>query len=290
MTVGKSGQPQQVFCPNCRGGNPPEATQCMWCKAALRPPAMQPAAAPQYVAPPQYPPPPGYGAAPPYQAPPKKRPIWLTAVIGLIGICVVLGIISAIANPKTNTARNPAVGQGVSATDSTNTTAPAQAAKPTEVPAAKSMDTPAPAKPTEVPTVPPKAPGIGDTIAVGSWKVKVEKIAKTKEFDWSGFGNMQTAKGIYAKIYATVSNTTNKAASVNSFDWKLQDSQGAEYDSCSELGCFSLPDKEKRTSFNSDIPPRTDAQILGLFDVAADAKGLVLVIERDTKITLGDLP
>ncbi|MDQ2807781.1 MAG: hypothetical protein M3Z04_12870 [Chloroflexota bacterium] len=44
----------QVFCPNCRGGNPPAATFCMWCQAPLaaRTP-LPPPGVPSY--PPAYP-------------------------------------------------------------------------------------------------------------------------------------------------------------------------------------------------------------------------------------------
>ena len=42
-----SGQPQQVFCQHCRGGNPPTATVCMWCGHTIATPAPTQGAAEQ---------------------------------------------------------------------------------------------------------------------------------------------------------------------------------------------------------------------------------------------------
>lgn len=127
---GTSGyQTDQIFCPNCRGGNPPNATVCMWCKRPLtysigqqqaetrslqqapnyptpRQPPQQP---PQQPGPYYPPPPPGY-----YQQPPPVVVVqksgggcfkWIgIAVVALIVIVAV----AAVASPKggTNTARN----------------------------------------------------------------------------------------------------------------------------------------------------------------------------------------
>ncbi|MDQ3929085.1 MAG: hypothetical protein M3328_08055, partial [Chloroflexota bacterium] len=79
----------QVFCPNCKGGNPPDAASCRWCGTPLAPaaaaPLQQPPASyqptyqqPQPQQPPGYQPQPGqgqtYGPAPgpqpTYQQPP----------------------------------------------------------------------------------------------------------------------------------------------------------------------------------------------------------------------------
>lgn len=83
------GQPDQIICPNCRGGNAPNATTCQWC-GQLLPTTMtadlsqpeQPAATQQ--PPPQYPPQAQYqpqypqqpqpGAAPQYQPQYQQQP------------------------------------------------------------------------------------------------------------------------------------------------------------------------------------------------------------------------
>jgi hypothetical protein len=68
---GPPGQPQpaQVFCPNCRGGNPPGAMNCMWCGTPL---AATPQ--PQQQPPPQYHYPPQHQAQYPPQTAPQARP------------------------------------------------------------------------------------------------------------------------------------------------------------------------------------------------------------------------
>jgi hypothetical protein len=221
--------------------------------------------------------------------PKRKRPMWQMAALGLIVVCLVLGIIGSLAAPKTNNTTNTTAGN-VAANTPTSGSNQAAATQPTDTAAAAAPA--APTNTTEPPTATaaPKVAGIGDTVTVGSWKVTVDKVAKEAEVDWSGFKNMEVAKGVFAEVFATVENTTNKSASVNSFDWKLVDSQGAEYDTCSELGCYGYPTQLKLETFNKPIPPRTAVKMLGMFDVAKDAKGLMLVIERDTKINLGDLP
>ncbi|MEO8287174.1 MAG: DUF4352 domain-containing protein [Chloroflexota bacterium] len=131
---------------------------------------------------------------------------------------------------------------------------------------------------------------IGDAVTVGSWNVTVEKIETSTGFDWSGFKNMQEPKGIYVFVYATATNNSTKTDSVNSFDYKIVDGTGATFDSCNELGCFGYPNKLDRDSFNTQVPPRTATKLLGIFDVAPHSKNLTLVIERNTKIAIGNTP
>lgn len=219
--------------------------------------------------------------------PKRKRPMWQTGVIVFIVACVVLSVLGSLASRGNSTNTTSSTGAANTPTSGSNQVAVTQ---PTDTAAAAAPA--APTNTTEPPTATaaPKVAGIGDTVTVGSWKVTVDKVAKEAEVDWSGFKNMEVAKGVFAEVFATVENTTNKSASVNSFDWKLVDSQGAEYDTCSELGCYGYPTQLKLETFNKPIPPRTAVKMLGMFDVAKDAKGLMLVIERDTKINLGDLP
>src|SRR5947209_8009207 len=72
----------QLFCPSCRGGNPPGAAACGWCGKELpRPPALTmpvgqaqppPHGYPQQVPPPPYPP--QYGQQYPYPPPQQMQP------------------------------------------------------------------------------------------------------------------------------------------------------------------------------------------------------------------------
>ena len=44
---GGAGQQAQIFCPNCKGGNAPEATTCRWCGQPLTGAATMPIGQPQ---------------------------------------------------------------------------------------------------------------------------------------------------------------------------------------------------------------------------------------------------
>lgn len=64
-------QVAQIFCPNCKGGNPPAAVQCMWCHMRLVP--NQPSATTAR----------------------KKRPMWQWLAGGAVGLSVLAGLASA---------------------------------------------------------------------------------------------------------------------------------------------------------------------------------------------------
>ncbi len=79
--------PQQIFCPNCRGGNDPEALYCRWCGGGLR----------------------GFAQAAPIPTPvkkPKKRR--LLTILFLLGLftCVILSM-ALMSSPATQTRRAP---------------------------------------------------------------------------------------------------------------------------------------------------------------------------------------
>jgi hypothetical protein len=131
---------------------------------------------------------------------------------------------------------------------------------------------------------------IGDAVNVGSWKVTVEKMETSAGFDWSGFKNIQTPKGIYALVYVTASNVTNRTDSVNSFDYALVDASGAQFSTCTEFGCIAYPKQVQRDYFGTQVPPRTATKLLAIFDVAPHAKGMVLTIEGTAKIAIGNAP
>lgn len=84
----------------------------------------------------------------------KKRPLWLTAIFALIGLCVVLGVFGALAGPPkptTNTGLSSAIVSTLA--EATNTSVP-QA--PPIQPTPRAIDlTPIPAKPTPTFIEPP---------------------------------------------------------------------------------------------------------------------------------------
>lgn len=116
-----AGQPSQILCPNCHGGNPPDATTCMWCGQPLsqaratpgpqptmpmnrplppqQPPTQQyqqqyPQQPPIY--PGQYPPPGAYPPAANVQVKKGGKPVWLFVVLGLLALCILIVVVFAV--------------------------------------------------------------------------------------------------------------------------------------------------------------------------------------------------
>lgn len=129
---------------------------------------------------------------------------------------------------------------------------------------------------------------IGSGVSVGYWRVTVEKVEKVSEVEWSGFGNKATPKGVFIQVYVNAENTADKTASINSFDYKLLDSKGAEYAAWTDIEYFMYTGEKKLDNFNTEIPPRTASKLLVVFDVATDATDLTLVIEDKARIKLGN--
>lgn len=275
-------------CPRCNAPIQTGQVQCANCGLGLDPASIATFAAQRGGFTPG-----GAVSAPPVVSPPApvRKAGGRRWLIGLVGLLVLCGVISAVSRPAPTPngsgtvataafAASPTVGEIVAAVPPT--LAPSTAALPT-VRAATATSLPVPT----VPAAPTALPKVGDTVLVGSWQVQVEKVQTAKEITWSDYGNKDAAKGQFVLVYATVKNITNKSAAVNSFDYKLLDSTGAEYDTTSSIAAYSYPKLVKRISFNEQIPPRTTSALLGIFDVATDATDLVLQIENSTKIVLG---
>ena len=128
---------------------------------------------------------------------------------------------------------------------------------------------------------------IGEIATVGDWDVTVEKAESTQEIEWSGVGNKEVAKGKFILVYVNVKNTTNKTATVNSFDYKLHDLQGAIYEPWIESAYFSYSGQLNMSKFGEDIQPSSTTRLLAMFDVAEDADELILGIEAKKGIYLG---
>jgi hypothetical protein len=264
------GQAPQKECPNCGGSSDANAAVCQWCgtpfpQPVAPPPAQYPPQYPQNPQYPQYPPPQQYGQPGPYQQPyyPYANP---QNMVRRRWGCILLPIILALVICGALAAYGAALRPG---TTSLTFTQPGESQ---QQPISGSSTT-----------------KIGQSVNVGSWKVTVEKAQKTKSIDWSGLGSTEDAKGVFVKVYVTAQNVTNKTDSIKSFDYKLHDSSGAEYDACISFACIAYPNQEKRDNFSSSTPPRSSTKLLALFDVATDAQGLELVIEDSAHISLGNV-
>lgn len=97
---------EQLFCPNCRGGNSPGATQCQWCGNALAPstasttpigqqPQQQTYAPQQYQQPTPPQPAPGFTPpqAPPPTAPPKRSMRNILLIVAGVALLLIVGCV-----------------------------------------------------------------------------------------------------------------------------------------------------------------------------------------------------
>lgn len=142
-------QTPQVFCPNCRGGNAPGATQCQWCGRPLAP------SMPVQVS---------------YPAQPKKRNLTLLiggvsagALILLCGLCAFIGVLGNLNNNRQGTVASAITAKPTSVRQEATNTAVILAALATTTvqvsPTLTAVPTTAPTASTNVPTdVPTIAP------------------------------------------------------------------------------------------------------------------------------------
>jgi micrococcal nuclease len=168
--------PHQVFCQNCRGGNPPDALRCMWCGHPL---PTQAARVPQ-------PPPPSAQTIPP--SPPRqpfgpqanvtarrKRPLWQWAVLGLLGLCLCSGIATSLSTrtqPKSQDQQATLFGTPLVVTTAEVPAGPSPTGEivpqllPTPTPEVAPTEAPAPPPPTApTDTAVPPPPAATDTPA-----------------------------------------------------------------------------------------------------------------------------
>jgi Domain of unknown function (DUF4352) len=129
---------------------------------------------------------------------------------------------------------------------------------------------------------------IGERAIVGNWDLVVEKVEKTTlGIGWSALGNKVTPEGTFILVYVNATNTSDKTDSINSFDYMLRDSIGAEFAACNLPACNTYPKQVSRQSFSTETPPGTITNLLAIFDVPIDTKDLALEIEHDIMISLG---
>lgn len=100
--------PQQVMCPNCKGGNPPIARLCMWCGAALMPAVFPPPPrrepTNQFGPSPQ--PPPGFSAQGVPPRPTRKMPVLFIA-LGALVLLSLCALFATLGRNGTTSQRTP---------------------------------------------------------------------------------------------------------------------------------------------------------------------------------------
>ncbi|MFL5734344.1 MAG: DUF4352 domain-containing protein [Chloroflexia bacterium] len=198
--------------------------------------------------------------------PVKKRPMWMTALIGLVLVCVVLGIISAIANPKSNTTTSTNNLSSQTAAGPTNTAAPAQAAAPTEVAQAQPTDPPA-AAPTDTPVPKAAGLGVGSTGTTGGLKVTVNGVRHSDK------GLVPPKAGMeYLVVDVTIENAGDKEAAISSLLMEsLKDGSGQKY--TVTIGA------DAKASADGKIAPGDKSRGETSFEVPLTATGLVFIFD-----------
>jgi hypothetical protein len=192
-------QPEQVFCPNCKGGNAATANVCQWCGTSLRPGAPV-----QYTAPPQQP-------QPVQQVVVEKKRRRACAPL-LIGALVV-GMIAVLA-------------AGLSGNKPPASNVPQATARPTT--AAGTAPTVEANQPQATNTTAPEAPTeltIGSTGDIDGVKVTLNEVRHETE------GIVPAKEGMeYVILNVTLENGTNKNQAFSTLlNMSLKDDTGQKY-------------------------------------------------------------
>ena len=256
---------EQKYCPNCRGGNAPQAQICQWCGYSFATGAM-PGQSASYT-------PPG----PPQQnvnvAPPQRRSPILLIVLGLVGVCLILGIIGALAGGGRNTASNTTIQArptNTAAAEAPAVTSPTDT--PVVAPEVAPTDTPATAPevaPTDTPVPPPAAemPGVGDTAETDNLRITLNEVRH------EATGLIAPDDGHeYVIVNVTFENKSNEEQNVSTLlQMSLRDDTGQRYTIAFGSNAESTPDGSiaPGDKLRGDVP----------FEVPTTATGLVFVFD-----------
>lgn len=218
------------------------------------------------------------GPAPPPVVPPRSRPAWLLPVIGgVVGLCVVCGIIGALTNANRPPATPTVAGV---AQASTATLAPPGGPTAT-VPAAAATNTTAPAAPTDT-TAPPTntVPAPTDTPAAASMGTVGERqeaagIALTvnKVSTATNINDLLKPKAgnVFLVTDVTVENISQDKVPYNPLYFKVKDADGFEYNAS-----FLGPDPSLKSG---DLAKGEKVRGNVAFEVPKAGKGFVLTFE-----------
>jgi hypothetical protein len=165
-----------------------------------------------------------------------------------------------------------------------NTAAPTFAARATAtarvVAAAQAT---AAALPTTSPT---PLPSYGSTVDFQDWRVSLAKTAAPrKTIYWSNVGNGFEASGVYRLFWVDAKNLTNGTRVIwNDIGWILVDDHGTQYremakDEAYAMNAFAT--LQGRDPQDVGTVPRATAHLLLVFDVAADAAPVQLVMHAN---------
>ncbi len=277
-------------CPNCGAPQTTDGTQftvtCPFCattvvvppelRQARRPPTPIPAPLPPaLLTPPPFPTP----AAPPVAGPRRRMPPCGCLIVWVVLVAVLYGWRSGgFLVPATNVfsqlvADQPTIGREFRFP--TATQGPTSPPEPTATPRPSPSPTP-----TAMPPL-----NFSQTATFGGWVISLARIESRTTLRYSEAGESYSTKGRFWLIWADGRNTQNSTRSLNDdFTWQVRDDRGAHYAELGQDGVDHIATAVQligREPLDTAVLPRSLVHPLLLFQVAADARPVELVITND---------
>jgi hypothetical protein len=131
---------------------------------------------------------------------------------------------------------------------------------------------------------------IGDVVTAGNWAYQVIKTDQQRTVQWSPFGNMSDAKGIWQIVHIKIQNIGKETYPINAWDFEIKDDAGVTYKSAwTDSVNYSAYNKLSKPS--DQYPPGV-AVVMGiLFDVNPQGQGLKLnLVQAKQMIDLDQKP
>jgi hypothetical protein len=104
-----------------------------------------------------------------------------------------------------------------------------------------------------------------------------------KVLTWSQFNNQLSPSGLFWVIWVDAKNLKNASRGLQGeLEWVLVDDHGAQYAEISDANPVSVPEfvrLQGRDPLRSNVTPRAVTHPLLVFDVAADAQPVQLIVK-----------
>jgi hypothetical protein len=140
---------------------------------------------------------------------------------------------------------------------------------------------------SSVPSAAPAATGLygpNTLVSVKNWDMAVNRVERPgKELVWSQYGNKSVAAGTWLIVVFDMKNTGNTNFGVNTGDFVLQAAGGITYKVSTDVSTYSYATLKGTQQIGSQVPPGVNVTFNVIFDIAPDAKDMVLIFNQDTK-------
>lgn len=128
-------------------------------------------------------------------------------------------------------------------------------------------------QPTATPTTPPVLAKLGEQVKAGNWLFAVTEVQYHKALYF--YDEAKVAMGVYCVLFIEIQNQAPGTTHFGELWWELHGAGGKVYDDDGATFRAAWQFGGKDTHFE-DLNPGQTAQIVIVFDVAQDAKGLQL--------------